>query len=171
MNKMHAVIISGVLILVATVIMGSMYTMSSISYSYVIDDSIIEGIKINNINTVQKIDTIRLAGPTIDTTDVNLELDLEPYETYEFTYDIVNTTSINYKFSKVLVNCLNDPDVNNYLTIKMTDGTGNTINKDDILLRNSKRKVDVTITYDKNVEDIKTFELNFDMDIIPSAMR
>jgi hypothetical protein len=53
----------------------------------------------------------------------------------------------------------------------MTDGSGNTINKDDILLRNSKRKVDVTITYDKNVEDIKTFELNFDMDIIPSAMR
>ena len=172
MSKLRALIISGVLVLVATVIMGSMYTMGSISYSYVTNDaSLIDKVLINNITTIEGIDTTRLDGPTINGNDISLELDLLPYETYKFSFDLVNSTNVDYRLNKLLINCLNDERVNDYLTISMFYDNGEQVKDYSDLIKGTKRTVTVTISYDKNVEDIKTFLLDFDMDINPSAIR
>lgn len=171
MSNLRAGIISGVFILMATVIMGSMYTLSAKSYAIPYDNNKIGDILVNNINVTESIDSTRVDGPNIIDDDIELELDLEPYETYKFTYDIVNKTSLNYKLNDIVVNCLNDENVNDYLTINLVYDNGETVKSSTDLDKGTKRIVYATITYDKNVTDMKTFKLQFNQDFKPSVLR
>ena len=171
MSRIKAIIISGVFVLIATIMMGSMYVFSNISYSYSYDDiSVSTDVLINNIKTIKAIDTVQLDGPNIKGEQIDLEVDLQPYETYEFSFDVNNLTNIDYKLNKLQINTY-DEDANDYLTFDMTYDNGKQVNVYDELLTNTKRTIIVRMTYDKNVTDTKTFDLNINMDYNPSAIR
>jgi hypothetical protein len=171
MDKLRAGIISGVLILIATVMMGSMYTISSKSYAYSYEDGVISDIVVNNIDVLESIDSTRVDGPNIVNNDIELELDLEPYETYKFTYDVVNNTSLDYRLNNIAINCLNDENVNDYLTVNLFYDNGTQVKNSTEIDKGTKRIVYATITYDKNVTDMKTFKLQIDQDFKPSVLR
>ncbi len=165
MSKLRATIICCVLVLVATVIMSFMYIFSNVTYSYVPKEyALASKIITNNVQVIKGIDTYRVDGPNINNNDINLELDLNPYETYQFSYDVSNKTGVDYELSKVLINCLNDENVNDYLTVDMRYEDGSVVTNKSIIPDKVKKIVTVTISYDKNVSGIKTFNLNFDMD-------
>ena len=125
MSKIRAFIISGIMVLVATVLMGTIYTFSNISYSYVVDtDNYNKNVEIKNVKVINKIEADRVDGPNIVDNDLTLSIDIAPYETYSFKYDIVNTTGIDYELSKLLVSCAGDVDVNNYLSISINYENG-----------------------------------------------
>ena len=172
MTKLRAVIMSGVLCLMATVIMSFMYIFSNVSYSYVPNEFIASNeIVINNIEVLKGVDPYRVDGPNIVGNDINLDVDLKPYETYKFQFDIVNKTSVNYVLSKVGVNCLNDAKVNDYLTVDMRYEDGTLVTDNTLIPDGVKRIVTVTVSYNKNVSGTKTFNLNFDMNYDVTNMR
>jgi hypothetical protein len=164
MSKIKALIISGILVLVATVLMGSIYTFGNISYSYVPTfDYKDRDVTIKNVKVVEGIDTTRVDGPSVVGNDINVDIDLEPNEVFTFKYDIVNNTNLDYEFTKMIINCLNDTNVNDYLSVSTYYQDGKPINDKDIITKGTLRTVYVTIAYDKNVSDIQSFILNFDM--------
>jgi len=172
MSKERATIVVSVFVLVAAVLMGVMYTYNNTEISYSMSDtSLVDDIKINNITTISGIDTLRLDGPNIEGHDINVDLDLLPNETYKFSFDLVNKTKLKYKMNRVRINCLNDVDVNNNLTVSMKYEDGTLVRDGDFLESGTMRKVIVTISYDKNPTEMKNFILDFDMDINPSAIR
>lgn len=172
MTKLRAVIMSGVLCLMATVIMSFMYIFSNVSYSYVPNEFVTTNeLVTNNIQVIKGVDSYRVDGPNIVGNDINLDIDLKPYETYQFKYDIVNKTSVNYELSKVAVNCLNDEKANDYLTVDMKYEDGTVVTNNTYIPDGVKRIVTVTISYNKNVSDTKTFNLNFDMNYNVTNMR
>ena len=165
MSKLRATIVSCVLVLMATVIMSFMYIFSNVSYSYVPKEfSAVSKLITNNVQVIQGIEAYRVDGPNINNNDINIELDLKPNETYQFSYDVINKTGVDYELSKVLINCLNDENVNDYLTVDMRYEDGTLVTDKTIIPNKVKRIVTVTISYDKNVSETKTFNLNFDMD-------
>ena len=54
-------------------------------------------------------------------------------------------------------------NVNDYLSVSTYYQDGKPINDKDIITKGTLRTVYVTIAYDKNVSDIQSFILNFDM--------
>ena len=103
MTKLRAVIMSGVLCLMATVIMSFMYIFSNVSYSYVPNEFTVSNeIVINSIEVLKGVDAYRVDGPNLVNNDINLDIDLKPNETYKFKFDIVNKTGVNYVLDKCL---------------------------------------------------------------------
>ena len=172
MTKLRAVIISGVFVLMATVIMSFMYIFSNVSYSYVPKEFVVNNkIVVNSIEVLKGVDSYRVDGPNIVDNDINLDIDLKPYETYQFKFDVVNKTSVNYVLSKLSVNCLNDEKVNDYLTIDMRYEDGSLVTENTYIPNGVKKIVTVTVSYNKNVSNTKTFNLNFDMNYDVTNMR
>ena len=172
MTKTREIIFSLVFIFIDTIMMSSLYIFGeNQTFAYVAVSGEGSSIKINNINVDTDIETTRYDGPNIIDNDLDIDIDLYPYEEFKFTYDIVNTTSLDYKLTKVLINCLNNKDVNNYLSIDLFYEDGTQVKDYTDIPTNTKRTVYGYIKYDKNVEDLKTFKLNINMDFNPSTYK
>lgn len=165
MSKTRALVFSGIFILLATFLMGSIYAYGDITYSYSDKGTtdIIKKIEVKNIKVLNTIETDRVDGPNVVDNDLLLDIDLKPYETYSFKYDVVNSTEFDYEFTKNLITCLNDEDANNYLTVNVGYENGKSIRDKDLLPKGTQKTIVVSISYDKNVEDMKQFIFKFDM--------
>ena len=164
MSKLRAVIISCVLVVMSTALMGGLYIFSNISYSLPDDvEYAANDITINNIEALSKIDTTRVSGPKLIGNDIDLSLDLYPNEEYVFRYDITNLTDIDYYLKEFIMSCTSDVDVNNHLTIEAKYDNGEQVLDNSNIPSKTKRTVYITIKYDKNEDELRTFDLRFDM--------
>ena len=168
MKNMKAFVLSGIIILVATVMMGSMYVLGNKSYAlpntYAMSGN---DITISNIQTVETIDTERIGFPTVVGNSVELELDMMQHETYTFKVDLTNATSLDYKITSIDVLCLNDENVNDYIDVNMYYDNGVEFKNNNTIAANSKRVMYVSVS-SKLFEDMKTFELKLNFNMTPA---
>lgn len=165
MTKVRTIIMSCVLVLIATFMMGTMYVFSNVTYSYTGSDVATKSdfVELKNLKVINGVDSSRVDGPHIIDDNVKVDIDLEPYETFTFKYDVVNKTGFDYELKKVLINCLNDESVNDYLSVSMTYENDKPINENDLLPDGTQRTIYVNIKYNKNAVDVQNFILYFDL--------
>lgn len=87
-----------------------------------------------------------------DTTTINFTAQLnKPGDYYEFTVDIVNNGTINATIDSIVML----PDISNkkYLKYTATYSDGNAIAKDDLLLANTKKTINVSMRYEECESD------------------
>lgn len=163
MSKLKAVIVSCVMVLMATALMGGLYIFSSISYSLPDSDIAYQNdITINNIEVLLGVDTYRVDGPNLVGNDIKLDIDLLPNESYTFRYDINNFSEFDYNLKEFIISCDNNDNVLNYIDVDVRFEDGTQVKENTIIPAKTRRTVYVTVKYDKNFNDIQSFRLYFD---------
>ena len=161
MSKLRFTIYSSMMVLAIVVLMGGLLIMNNISFSLPEDNPAVEDIEIKNVEVIKSVESERVDGPNIVGKNINLDIDLLPYEVYSFRYDITNLTNSNYLLKDYTISVDNE-DILDNITVEAYYENGDLIKNNTLIPANTKRTIYVTVKYDKNIEDVQSFKLYLD---------